>query len=463
MKELLADSPYVPEGFRRWFEAARKTGYAQVERVPLDSVQGWDCGPDAPALTHRSGRFFSVEGLRTSHSRGAVPCWDQPIINQPETGILGILVRWTDGVLHCLVQAKAEPGNINGIQLSPTVQATRSNFTGVHRGKSVPYLAYFQNAPADRVIVDVRQSEQASWFLRKRNRNMIVETHEDIAATEGFRWLPVAEVLGLLRIDDLVGMDLRSVLACLPVADAQHSTRNITRTITRTGVPRGPVTTAQIRSWLTAARSEIEVRTEQVPLAELEGWRRGPTAITHESGRFFDVIGVRVRASGREVREWAQPMIAAHGTGVVAFLTTRFDGELHVLVHQRVEPGFVDVVELGPTVQCTERNYDQLPPAARPLFLDDVLKAPADRILLDVTLSDEGGRLFRTRSRHLLVETDQRPDHPDFRWMTPAQLSALLRHSHYVNMQARSLLACLHALRAPAVPVPTPGQGATRT
>lgn len=455
MKVLLADTPYVPAGFHQWYEAARKTVYTQVERIPLSSVQGWDCAPESPALTHRSGRFFSIEGLRAHQSEGAVPCWDQPIINQPETGILGILVKWVDGVLHCLVQAKAEPGNINGLQLSPTVQATRSNFTGVHRGKTVPYLTYFQDAAPHRVVADVRQSEQASWFLRKRNRNMIVEVREDVEAAEGFRWLTLTEVHGLLRIDDLISMDLRSVLACMPYGAERH--------ITRPGSPCGPTTTGEILSWITAARSRIEVRTEQVAIADLGGWRREPSAIVHESGRFFDVIGVRVHASGREVAEWSQPMIAAHGTGVVAFLAARFEGELHVLVHQRAEPGFVDVVELGPTVQCTVRNHDQLPDGSRPLFLDEVLAAEGDRILFDVTLSDEGGRLFHTRNRHLLIETDERPEHPDFRWMTPSQLSLLLRHSYYVNMQARSLLACLHALCGPAVPGPVPGQGVEKT
>ncbi|MDJ1133679.1 NDP-hexose 2,3-dehydratase family protein [Streptomyces iconiensis] len=461
MKEFLTEEPQAPAAFRRWFESARRNIYTCVERVPLASVSGWDCAPEAAALTHTSGRFFSVEGLRTHHSGGAVPCWDQPIINQPETGILGILVKRFDGVPYCLVQAKAEPGNINGLQISPTVQATRSNFTGVHRGKDVPYLDFFRNVDArstaggTRVLADVRQSEQASWFLRKRNRNMIVEVLEDVEPAEGFHWLSLDELRGLLRFDDLVGMDARSVLACFPPPGPVHEPRPYAPQSS----PCGPVTSEAALSWITAARSWAEVRTERLPLTGLRHWRRGPDALVHESGRFFDVIGVRVEACGREVGAWAQPMIAAHGTGVVAFLLTRFDGAPHVLVHQRVEPGFVDVVELGPTVQCTPGNYDGLPPAARPLFLDEVLTAEPHRVLFDTTLSDEGGRLFHTRSRHLVVETDARPDHPDYRWLTPAQLSGLLRHSHYVNMQARSLLACLHALRDPVDRAPRRERG----
>lgn len=448
MNASMGDSPSVPSAFRHWFEDARKSIYTHVERVPLASVTGWHCDPDAPALTHHTGRFFSIEGIRTHHAGGPVEHWDQPVINQPETGILGILVRRIDGELHCLMQAKAEPGNINGLQLSPTVQATRSNFTGVHRGKSVPYLRYFREAGAHRILADSRQSEQGTWFLRKRNRNMIVETAEEVPAAEGFRWLPLGELLGLLRFDDLVGMDARSVLACLPFPpDAPASP------------PGGRSGTAPLLSWITEARSRIEVTTERVPLPRLERWRRDPLAISHESGRFFDVIGVRVKAAGREVAAWGQPMIAAHGTGLVAFLVTRVEGVLHVLVRQRVEPGFVDVLELGPTVQCTPRDHDPDSRAGRPRFLDEVLGAGPDRILFDTVLSDEGGRLFHTRSRHLIVETGHLPEPPGYRWTTPAQLSALLRHSHYVTMQARSLLACLHALEHPAYGTAEAGRG----
>ena len=40
------------------------------------------------------------------------------------------------------MQFKAEPGNINNYQLSPTVQSTKSNFTKKHKGKSL-YIEYF--------------------------------------------------------------------------------------------------------------------------------------------------------------------------------------------------------------------------------------------------------------------------------------------------------------------------------
>ncbi|MFD0395273.1 NDP-hexose 2,3-dehydratase family protein [Streptomyces nogalater] len=195
-------------------------------------------------------------------------------------------------------------------------------------------------------------------------------------------------------------------------------------------------------------RTRTEVRTEMVPLDGLRSWRRTDERISHEDGGFFDVIGVRVRTRGREVAEWTQPMIEPHAKGVVAFLVRPIEGVLHVLVHARVEPGYVDIVELAPTVQCTPDSYERLPARARPLFLDEVLPARADRVRFDAELSEEGGRFYHARNRYLVAETDLAAgfDHPDFRWVTLAQLVELLRHSHYVNIQARSLVACLYGL-----------------
>lgn len=43
------------------------------------------------------------------------------------------------------MQAKIEPGNVNRIQISPTIQATKSNFMQTHGGKAPAYLEYFSD------------------------------------------------------------------------------------------------------------------------------------------------------------------------------------------------------------------------------------------------------------------------------------------------------------------------------
>ncbi|MBB1243012.1 NDP-hexose 2,3-dehydratase family protein [Streptomyces durbertensis] len=406
----------------------------RTEQVDLADLAGWRVDPGTGDLRHTSGRFFTVEGLGVDDPDGPVPHWEQPVLRQPEVGILGILLRRRGGEVSCLMQAKDEPGNAGDVQLSPTVQATRSNYSRAHGGRSVPYLEFFRDHhPARRRLVDVRQSEQGSWFDRKSNRNMVVETTEDVPALPGFRWTSLRELRALLSFDDVVNMDTRSVLACLPPEGPD---------------PGGLHSMPEVLSWITDVRSAGGMRTTPLPLARVSGWRHGRDRIFHESGRWFDVIGVRAAGDGREVGEWCQPMIAPRGQGVAAFLLREFDGVPHVAVRARRGPGYVDVAELGPTVQCTPENYEDLPRSARPPYLADVLDAPPDRVSRDVVLSEEGGRFHHARNRYLVVRTDAGPptDHPDFRWLTLHQLGRLLRHSHYVNVEARTLVACLHGM-----------------
>ncbi|SNS68296.1 oxidase EvaA [Actinomadura meyerae] len=444
-----------------WLAGAAERFRMAVDRVPLDRLDQWREDPATGTIGHASGRFFTIEGMDVRAPGLPVESWSQPVVHQPEVGILGILAKEFDGVLHLLMQAKAEPGNANGLQLSPTVQATRSNYTRVHQGRPVPYLDYFRNTSRHNVIVDVRQSEQGSWFFRKRNRNMVVETTDDVEVLDGFRWLTLGQVHALLHVDDTVNMDSRTVLGCLPAAgadltgmldlpgaDAFH-----TALLRSLDPGAGSLhTTTDVLSWITEVRTMTDMRAGLVPLNEVADWRRTPAAVAHRTGRYFEVIGVRVRAEGREVAHWSQPMIRPVAQGVIAFLTCSIGGVLHVLMRASAQPGFVDVIELAPTVQATPANHAHLPAAARPRFLDEVLRARPDRVRFDTVLSEEGGRFFHARNRCLIVEAapDAAAEPPGFRWLTLHQLGDLVRHGHYLNVEARSLLACTHSLTPPA-------------
>ncbi|QBI54884.1 NDP-hexose 2,3-dehydratase family protein [Streptomonospora litoralis] len=425
----------LPE-FRAWFAAAATRARARVARVPLGGLDGWAADAATGDIRHESGRFFSVRGLDVRNPGGATEHWSQPIIDQPEIGVLGILVKEFDGVWHLLMQAKTEPGNVNGLQLSPTVQATRSNYTGVHRGRAVPYIEYFLDPPPERVVADSLQSEQGSWFLRKHNRNMVVEApDEPVPVLEDFCWLTLGQVHALLAEDDVVNMDARTVLSCLPFhggdpdAGARHST---------TGV----------LSRITAARARTDIAAAPVPLASVQRWHRsGAGELHHESGRFFRVVGVDVATQGREVRRWSQPMIEPCGRGLTALLVKDIGGTPHALLHARTEPGFREGVELGPTLQCTPANYPDRA-AHRPRFLDAVAGAAAGRVRFDTVQSEEGGRFYHARTRNVVLEVDDASapdDDPDYVWLSLPQIDALLRHSHYLNIQARSLVACLRS------------------
>ena len=117
-----------------WIKEQNNEVVSNIKQIPISELTGWSYLDDR--IRHNSGKFFSIDGIHIETNYHNVPQWDQPIINQPEIGFLGFIVKKFNGILHFLMQAKIEPGNINLVQLSPTLQATRSNYTRVHGGKS---------------------------------------------------------------------------------------------------------------------------------------------------------------------------------------------------------------------------------------------------------------------------------------------------------------------------------------
>ena len=431
-RELLRESAAVPVSAAdtaaclHWLAERREAHRFRVEPVDLDRLAGWHF-TDGGDLRHDTGRFFSVRGLRSRREDGSR--WTQPVLDQPEIGILGILVTPIDGVLHCLMQAKMEPGNSNVVQLSPTVQATRSNYTRVHQGGAPPYLEHFVAPRAGRVLSDALQTEQSSWFLRKRNRNMVVETTAEVPVLPDFRWLTLAQVYALLRVDNVVNMDARTVLAGLPLPLAAAGAADRS--------PAALSTDTALLSWLTERRSRHRLEQQPCPLGELVDWIRAPDRIERVDRRQFSVRGVAVRAGSREVTAWSQPMLRPAARADFALVVRRFDGVPHALMRAHVAAGTLDEIELGPTVQWVPAEDD--PPRYAGL-VDDA--APGE-VRYRTVLSEEGGRFYHALNRYTIVETAAAPvDQPDeYRWLSIEQLGALVQIGQLVNVEARSLLA----------------------
>ena len=202
--------------FSEWLDNQNNLIQFDCELISLKEIKDWHFDQEKN-LRHVTNKFFSIEGIKVKVlSNDKVKEWSQPIINQPEIGILGILCQKRSGLLYFLMQAKMEPGNVNKAQLSPTLQATKSNFTQVHGGKSPPYLEYFQNLSDKTIIVDQLQSEQGARFLRKRNRNMIIEVDRNIHVNllNNYCWLTLGQLKHLIKQNNIINMDARTVLSC---------------------------------------------------------------------------------------------------------------------------------------------------------------------------------------------------------------------------------------------------------
>lgn len=436
-----------------WFEGRRQANTYNTRLIPLAQLSEWNLDLDTGDLVHRSGRFYTVTGLEVANASRSRAQWQQPIILQSEIGILGILLKDIEGEPHCLLQSKMEPGNVNLLELSPTVQATKSNFTQAHGGRTVPYLEYFKDRTRGRVVFDALQSEQGSWFFAKRNRNIVVHTEDEVEEHEDFVWIPLTIIGDLLRVPNLVNMDTRTVLSGMLTVRPNDPDGVPAQDAFRSSMAPGPDrayrplhSTVDLLSALTAAKANSEMRRRLKPLVEVERWQMRDGMISHDDGLHFSILGLEVEASNREVDRWSQPMVAPRGRGIAALVGRHLDDTLHVLVNLRMEAGAFDRLELAATVHFCPDNYKG--PSAvgpPPRFADVVRDARPEQVRFDCVHSEEGGRFFQAQTRYMLLIDESLPDEapPGYLWITPRQLASLVRFGNHVNVEARSLLACL--------------------
>jgi oxidase EvaA len=440
------DCPQVARTLDWLFEYRRSIG-CTVERIRFDESNQWSFDETRSSLRHASGRFFSIQGYRGRSNQR--PDFWQPLINQPDTGTLGFMVRRGASGLELLVQARTEPGNVGLVQIGPTIQATHSNYTAVHHGRRQPFLEHFHHPErfGSRAIVDTVQPELGSRFLKKWNRNIVIIAPALADFTHPmFQWVPLATVARLMRLHHVVNSDARLVVGMLALeggADLFEGTTD----------PLGQAFWRSFRShsgasfesstaaadWLTGVGSREPLHAEAHSLVDLPGWEGADDEIRHERGRFFSVIQVRVHAADREVTDWDQPLLASSYPDTTVLVCKEVDGVLNLLVRGGAQLGNAYGVELQPTLCDDNDGGPEAPKAIRDLLNEE-------RVLerLSFMGSAEGGRFFECTSRYDIrwLDSDVNPELPDqYAWLTLGQIRELIAGTGFVSEELRGILS----------------------
>lgn len=445
-----------------WMKSQNEEVVSNIMQIPISELRGWSYREDR--IRHNSGKFFSIDGIHIRTNYRNTPEWDQPIINQPEIGFLGFIVKKFNGILHFLLQAKIEPGNLNIVQLSPTLQATRSNYTRVHGGKAPTYLEYFNGEKDVLILVDQLQSEQGARFLHKRNRNIIVEVGEDeeLEVKEGYIWASLGQIKELLRYPNVVNMDSRTVISCINFGSySEHSLRLLDAVKRMNGIHSSKPDSflysvlsgdnhlnelQDIIQWITSLKFKYELDVTPVGISEMKNWIYDGNTIHHESGKYFDVMGCRVEIGNREVVSWDQPMVRSAQEGLMGFIVKKINGIYHFLVQAKLESGNFDIVEMAPTVQCLTGNYRKGKNEYTIPYLEQILNAPKDKIWYSSYQSEEGGRFFQEQNLNIIVEVGEEfpiEVEENYCWLTLNQMLSFVTYNNYLNIAARSLLSAI--------------------
>ncbi|MBY0401475.1 NDP-hexose 2,3-dehydratase family protein [Myxococcota bacterium] len=441
-----------------WIDERRKTLWPDVHSLPWSANAEWEFREGG--LRHVTDAFFSIVGVRVA--RASVPgvSIEFPIIDQPEIGLLGFVVCPSADGPRWLLQAKSEPGSVDYVQVGPTVQATESNYKRRHGGSPTRYFDLFHDA-RNPALVDVPQSEQGSRFLGKFNRNAIRLVSESFdSAHPSWRWFDSDAVKQALRTDFLINTDSRSVMVCSPwrllcgeegpfggsevgigdVGGRSESSDLVAALRHSYSSSSSPARTKQILAGLRAEEAGNDLDVRRTPLEALAGWEIDDRRIfSREEFHDVEVENYAVRAPGREVERWQQPLLKVTRQHVAGLVLQRRGGRLETFLRFAREPGFGRSVELGPSYQSDGTN---------PRWVEELALEQALPRILSVRQSDEGGRFMQSIIDYAIHVVDASPALPSEGgvWVDLAELEALCRISGVVTNEGRSAVSVLLAL-----------------
>ncbi len=417
-----------------------------INMSKLSLLRNWKINKNG-VIENSNGSFFKITGIEKIENDKTIA--SQPIIIQDEIGFLGIICTFINGILHFLMQAKIEPGNINKIQISPTIQATKSNFEQKHGGKKPAYLDYFIHDSKYEIIVDQIQSEQAGRFLKKRNRNIIIFVpYGDIEILPSHIWMTLGQIKQLMRYDNLVNMDTRTVLSCIPFGFYSDSKKCLQKyfsnqflynSLFNDDVPDIVKAYKKINDFKMFHHSYSECKS----LYDLKNWKLTDKEIICRDKANFKVIFCDIEIEGREVKSWSQPLFEAIGNALFVLFVAKFDNKYKFLVKLSHEIGTFDDVELGPTIQNEFIDNDKMPSnQIEEIYIEHIKNR--DRVLYDVFLSEEGGRFYQEQNRNVIIEIDCHELNDldsNYIWLDFKTLNILEQSNNVLNIQLRNLLS----------------------
>jgi oxidase EvaA len=431
-----------------WVQKLNERTYVNIVEKSIYQDNFWFYDDYNGEILNRKRSFFSIKGMRRFDNENFIS--EQPVIIQPEIGYLGIICKEIDGMINFLMQAKIEPGNINCVQISPTIQATKSNFTRAHGGNLPAYFEMFENSLKHRVLYDQIQSEQASRFYKKRNRNMIMLVEEEIEVLPNFKWMTLGQIKELMKIDNLVNMDTRTVLSGIPFLWDTTDLKIVKKYISDNSLVES-MNEKNIMVELPTVFQELNnykmfsnIRMSTVPLYELVDWEINEYGMTCKKRVPFMVRFYEIEIEGREVRKWSQPLFKAIGMATFGLITTIVNGVRKYLVKINSEFGSFDKVEIGPSIQWESTHY---------LYDDDKIERifrnhleTGKGVMTDVILSEEGGRFYHEQNRNVIIEIekDEIKQLPKgYIWVSFSTINLMIQFYDVLNIQLRNLISII--------------------
>ncbi|MEM9397917.1 MAG: NDP-hexose 2,3-dehydratase family protein [Pseudomonadota bacterium] len=453
--------------FESWRRSLLEQSFFTCSPIAFSESSQWMF--EDGVLRHRTGGFFSLAGLRSDSRRPELNGCEQLIILQPETAINGFLARRRREVGEILFQGRIEPGNVEVLQLAPTVQSTEANYKQLHGGKPTPFIEWFLGERATATpVYDQLQSEEASRYYGKYNRNvvMLMRPASDAPPLPNtFHWFNLSDIQQFAVSSNILNTDARSVLSGMPweiLASSKGPFAGATPNTFRASLFNSYRATAEDdlssdldqMAWLTRLRVRSSPRHRVIRIDELSNWIVDEYEIRENKKKYgFRAMQFKVAAEGREVASWDQPLIKSDGVGRLSLIcqqqATSRGSVLRFLIKASHEIGFLEGVQFAASVTIAPGQESTNEPVEVELC-EIIQQESKSSTLQRCRQSEEGGRFYHDENDYELVMLDSevtieldRCDPEIYRWMTLAQIRRLMPIPGTFSMEFRGVLALL--------------------
>ena len=224
-RELLKVSSFKEEQdplpLIKWLETVRSKQIFNSHLIDLYDLDSWYVENKTGNIHSRSGEFFSIKGARVASNAAIreIQSWDQPIFTQKEGGVLALIAKEHSSQILFLLHAKAEPGNIDTFQLSPTVQASWSNLRQSHKGNRPSFTEVILQEVPSTLVYASSHNEEGSRFWKKSNQNQIWMCDPEALSldynSELFVWASLSQIKSLALMDNILNPYVKTIIAPL--------------------------------------------------------------------------------------------------------------------------------------------------------------------------------------------------------------------------------------------------------
>ena len=401
-----------------WLKKQKKINKLRIKKKDINDLKDWIFSENS--IYHKTNNFFSIKAfLLRQKSKNVF----QPLIVQKEEGILGIIKRKKQGKDYYLLQSKIEPGNINGIQISPTVQATKSNYLRKHGGQKTNFLNFFLKSKKNLKIISKKKlSEQGSRFLNKKNWNILLEVNKISKQTQkNYYWFTKKDIKNLITKKNMINMDTISVLSSI---------------IKKNSIDKKINSSKYLNTKLKKFNKKLNFKRYQINFKNLRGWKINKNSIYDVNKKIFSIFFIDVVASLREVKKWEQPILSDHSSSLNGFIVSKINNTMHYLLKIIIESGF-DKSKYTSTI--FEKNFS-LNSRKNIKFLSFFNKKNCS---MDIINSDEGGRFLKNQTRNMICEIKEHNKinlYDNFVWASHNQVIELINQNK-MTIEARNLFA----------------------